>query len=149
MVIGRRARQVSAERAAEHIAGYTIINDISARDLQESDLQWIRGKSLDGFAPLGPCVVTADEVDDVDALRIQTRVNGELRQDAKVGEMHVKIPQLLEFITQGITLEPGDVLATGTPAGVGLGFTPPRWLTVGDTVEVSITTIGTLSCEIG
>jgi acylpyruvate hydrolase len=138
VVIGRRAHRISEQDAFNHVAGYTIVNDISARDLQLRDLQWIRGKSLDGFAPLGPCVLTADEVADVDALRIQTRVNA----------MHFKIPRLLAFITEGITLEPGDVVATGTPSGVGLGFDPPRYLARGDVVEVSIEPIGVLRADV-
>jgi len=148
LVIGRRASRVTQADAWNYVAGYTIINDISARDLQESDMQWIRGKSLDGFAPMGPCVITSDEVPDLDSLRIRTWVNGELRQNAAVADMHFKIPQLLEFITAGITLEPGDVVATGTPAGVGLGFKPPKWLLSGDKVEVSVDSIGTLTCII-
>jgi acylpyruvate hydrolase len=148
VVIGRRASRVREQDAFDHVAGYTIVNDLSARDLQARDLQWIRAKSLDGFAPLGPCVLTADEVADVDALRIQTRVNGELRQDEVAGAMHFKIPRLLAFITEGITLEPGDVVATGTPSGVGLGFDPPRYLARGDVVEVSIEPIGVLRADV-
>jgi acylpyruvate hydrolase len=148
VVIGLQARNVPEARAFDYVAGYTIVNDISARDLQESDMQWIRGKSLDAFAPIGPCMLTADEVDDVDALRIQTRVNGELRQDATVGEMHFHIPSLLAFITEGITLQPGDLIATGTPSGVGFGFRPPRYLVPGDVVEVAIEPIGVLRAEV-
>jgi acylpyruvate hydrolase len=151
-VIGRRASKVAAADAGAVIAGYTIMNDVSARDLQRADLQWIRGKSLDGFAPLGPVVATADEIGgvaDVDALRLETRVNGELRQDAACGEMIFKLPALIEFITEGITLEPGDLIATGTPSGVGFAFDPPRWLGPGDVVDVSIDRIGTLRCSIG
>jgi 2-keto-4-pentenoate hydratase/2-oxohepta-3-ene-1,7-dioic acid hydratase in catechol pathway len=148
VVIGRRASRLRPENAPEVIAGYTIVNDISARDRQNGDLQWIRGKSLDGFAPLGPVVVTADEIHDVDELRIHTTVNGELRQDASCGEMHFKIPELLEFITAGITLSPGDLIATGTPAGVGMGFKPPRYLNPGDEVLVEIEPIGTLRTTI-
>ncbi len=148
VVIGRRASRLRPEDAPGVIAGYTIVNDISARDRQNGDLQWIRGKSLDGFAPLGPVVVTADEIPDVDELRIHTTVNGELRQDASCGEMHFKIPELLEFITAGITLSPGDLIATGTPAGVGMGFKPPRYLNPGDEVLVEIEPIGTLRTTI-
>ena len=107
------------------------------------------GQVLDGFAPLGPVMVTADEVPDVDQLRIRTTVNGELRQDALCGEMHFKLPELLEFITAGITLSPGDLIATGTPAGVGMGFTPPRYLNPGDRIEVQVEPIGTLHTTIG
>jgi 2-keto-4-pentenoate hydratase/2-oxohepta-3-ene-1,7-dioic acid hydratase in catechol pathway len=149
VVIGRTSSQLRPEDAWDAIAGYTIIDDISARDRQEGDLQWIRGKSLDGFAPLGPVVVTADEVPDVDQLRIRTTVNGELRQNALCGEMHFKLPELLAFITAGITLSPGDLIATGTPAGVGIGFTPPRYLNPGDRIEVQIEPIGTLHTTIG
>jgi acylpyruvate hydrolase len=148
VVIGRRASRLRPEDAVGVIAGYTIVNDVSARDRQNGDLQWIRGKSLDGFAPLGPIVVTADEIPDAYALRIRTTVNGELRQDALCGEMHFKLPELLEFITAGITLSPGDLIATGTPAGVGMGFDPPRYLCPGDEVAVEIDPIGTLRTTI-
>jgi len=148
LVIGKRARALTEAEAWDCIGGYTIINDISARDLQDSDMQWIRGKSLDAFAPMGPCIVTPDEIGDVDQLRIRTLVNGEVRQDCLTSEMHFKIPGLLAFITQGITLQPGDIVATGTPSGVGLGFSPPKYLKIGDRVEVSITAIGSLNCEI-
>lgn len=144
LVIGRTASRVRADDAFAYVAGYTAINDISARDLQAADLQWIRGKSLDTFAPLGPAFVTADEIDDVDALRILTKVNDEVRQDESCAEMIFKIPRLLEFITAAITLEPGDIVATGTPSGTGLGFEPPRYLSPGDVVRVTIDPIGTL-----
>jgi 2-keto-4-pentenoate hydratase/2-oxohepta-3-ene-1,7-dioic acid hydratase in catechol pathway len=148
VVVGRRARRVPAALALEVVAGYTIMNDVSARDLQYQDLQWIRGKSLDTWGPCGPTFVSADEIPDPQALRVQTRVNGELRQDAPCSDMIFKIPELIEFITAGITLEPGDVIATGTPSGVGLGFDPPRWLHPGDVVEVTIEPIGTLRSTI-
>jgi acylpyruvate hydrolase len=148
VVIGRQASRLRRDDAWAVIAGYTIVNDVSARDRQNGDLQWIRGKSLDGFAPLGPVVVTADEIPDVDQLRIRTTVNGEVRQDASCGEMHFKLPELLEFITAGITLSPGDLIATGTPAGVGMGFKPPRYLFPGDEVVVEIEPIGTLRTTI-
>jgi 2-keto-4-pentenoate hydratase/2-oxohepta-3-ene-1,7-dioic acid hydratase in catechol pathway len=148
VIIGKRTRRVSRADAMRHVAGYTILNDITGRDLQYEDLQWIRGKSLDTWCPLGPVFVTADEVPDPYALRIRTTVNGEVRQDASVGDMIFKIDELIEFISQGITLEPGDLLATGTPAGVGLGFDPPRWLCPDDVVEVTIDPIGTLTSTI-
>jgi 2-keto-4-pentenoate hydratase/2-oxohepta-3-ene-1,7-dioic acid hydratase in catechol pathway len=144
VVIGERASRIPAASAMSVVAGYTILNDVSARDLQYQDLQWIRGKSLDSWCPLGPVFVSADEVSDPHALRIQTRVNGELRQNGSCGDMLFKIPQLIEFITRGITLQPGDLIATGTPSGVGLGFTPPKWLIVGDRIDISIEPIGTL-----
>jgi 2-keto-4-pentenoate hydratase/2-oxohepta-3-ene-1,7-dioic acid hydratase in catechol pathway len=148
VVIGRRASHLRPEDASGVIAGYTIVNDVSARDRQRGDLQWIRGKSLDGFAPVGPVVVTVDEVPDVYALRIRTTVNGEVRQNALCSEMHFKLPELLEFITAGITLSPGDLIATGTPAGVGMGFDPPRYLVPGDEVAVEIEPIGRLRTTI-
>jgi acylpyruvate hydrolase len=148
-VVGGRAARVPAADALSFVAGYTIMNDVSARDRQRGDLQWVRGKSLDGFAPLGPVVVTADEIPDVDALRLQTRVNGDLRQNSLCGDMVFKLPALIEFITEAITLQPGDIIATGTPSGVGFSFDPPRWLVPGDVVEVGIDRIGTLRATIG
>jgi 2-keto-4-pentenoate hydratase/2-oxohepta-3-ene-1,7-dioic acid hydratase in catechol pathway len=148
VVIGRRAGRIPAARAMEVVAGYTILNDISARDLQYGDVQWIRGKSLDTWGPVGPVFVTADEIPDPHALRLQTRVNGELRQDASCSDMIFKIPELIEFITEGITLRPGDLISTGTPSGVGMGFDPPRWLRPGDVLEVTIEPIGTLRSTI-
>jgi 2-keto-4-pentenoate hydratase/2-oxohepta-3-ene-1,7-dioic acid hydratase in catechol pathway len=148
VVIGRRASRVVVEDAMAHVAGYTILNDISARDLQLGDVQWIRGKSLDTFCPLGPVFVSADEVADVGALRIETRVNGELRQDAPVSDMIFSIPELIAFITQGITLVPGDIVATGTPAGTGYGMNPRTWLLPGDLVEITIPGLGTLHSTI-
>lgn len=148
VVVGRRARGVAREEAGAYVGGYTILNDISARDLQLAEPQWIRGKSLDTFAPLGPYFVTADEVPDVAALRIQTRVNGELRQDASCGDMVFTVPDLIAFISEAITLEPGDIIATGTPAGVGFALDPPRYLEPGDVVEVSIAGLGMLRSPI-
>lgn len=145
VVIGSVAHRVPADQAMEAVAGYTILNDVSGRDLQNRDAQWIRGKSLDTWAPLGPVFVTADEIPDPYSLQIETRVNGELRQDSPVSDMIFKIPELIAFITQGITLQPGDLIATGTPSGVGLGFDPPKWLKVGDRVDITIEPIGTLS----
>ncbi len=148
IVIGRRASRVSRNEAMTFVAGYTVINDISARDLQLGDVQWIRGKSLDTFAPLGPFLVTGDEIEDWRQLRITTTVNSEVRQDATCADMIFGIPELIEFISEGITLEPGDIVATGTPAGTGIGFDPPKWLVPGDTVEVTIGGIGTLRSPI-
>jgi 2-keto-4-pentenoate hydratase/2-oxohepta-3-ene-1,7-dioic acid hydratase in catechol pathway len=148
VVIGKIANRVAADRAMEFVAGYSILNDVSGRDLQNRDGQWIRGKSLDTWAPLGPVFVSADEIPDPDSLRIETRVNGELRQNGAVADMIFKIPELIAFITQGITLQPGDLIATGTPSGVGLGFDPPKWLKVGDRVDITIKPIGTLSSTI-
>jgi acylpyruvate hydrolase len=147
-IIGRTASKVGAAEALEYIAGYTIMNDISARDLQEQDLQWIRGKSLDGFAPLGPVFVTKDSVADHTSLRIETRVNGEIRQDDTLASMMWGLPDLVEFITAGITLQPGDVIATGTPSGTGAGFKPPKYLQPGDKIEVAVSGIGVLTTTI-
>lgn len=148
VIIGRRATKVSQDDALGYIGGVSIINDISARDLQTEEPQWIRGKSLDTFAPMGPYFASADDVGNIDSLRIQTTVNGEIRQDALCRDMIFKVNQLIAFISEAITLEPGDIIATGTPRGVGLGFTPPRYLQIGDVVEVTITGLGTLRSPI-
>ena len=142
-VIGRRASQISEARALDFVLGYTCGNDISARDLQFGDTQWLRGKSLDTFAPMGPWIVTADELDGRDT-RLRCWVNGELRQDARTTELIFDIPTLIETCSRGITLYPGDVIATGTPAGVGMGLNPPRWLAHGDVVRIEIDGIGAL-----
>ncbi|MEJ2480808.1 MAG: fumarylacetoacetate hydrolase family protein [Acidihalobacter sp.] len=144
VVIGRGGRGITREAAMEHVYGYTVLNDVTARDLQKRHLQWFVGKSLDGFCPMGPALLTADEVPDVRALRIQTRVNGELRQDGCVDDLIFDIPTLIETLSAGMTLEPGDVIATGTPAGVGAGFNPPKYLQPGDHVAITIDPIGTL-----
>lgn len=144
VVIGRRTSKVSSSEALDFVAGYTIMNDVSARDLQRAEPQWIRAKSLDGFAPLGPAMITADDVPDPSKLRILTTVNGEVRQDESCADMVFGVPELLEFITHSITLEAGDIIATGTPFGVGAGFDPPRYISSGDEVEITIEPIGTL-----
>ena len=144
VIIGRGGRGIAREAALEHVYGYTVLNDVTARDLQKRHLQWFIGKSLDGFCPMGPALLTADEVPDVRALRIQTRVNGELRQNGCVEELIFDIPTLIETLSAGMTLEPGDVIATGTPAGVGAGFSPPKYLQPGDRVAITIDPIGTL-----
>jgi 2-keto-4-pentenoate hydratase/2-oxohepta-3-ene-1,7-dioic acid hydratase in catechol pathway len=144
VVIGQRASRVPAGDWEAVVAGYTIMDDVSDRVLQRGDVQWIRGKSLDTWAPLGSVFVSRDEVPDPHALRLRTWVNGELRQDETTGDMLFRIPQLIEFITQGITLQPGDVIATGTPSGVGMGFDPPRWLNPGDVVEIEVEGVGRL-----
>ena len=144
VIIGRPARKIRADEAAEHIFGYTIINDVSARDVQTHHKQWFFGKSLDGFAPMGPCILTADEVPFPPALQISSRVNGELRQNSCTDHFIFSIAEVLEELSSGITLLPGTILSTGTPAGVGMGFDPPRFLQSGDVVECSIEGIGTL-----
>ena len=145
VVIGAVARNVKKADAFRHVYGYTIINDATARTLQHRHKQWFLGKSLDGFCPMGPCIVTADEVPDVTKLQLQTRVNGELRQNAPVSDLIFDIPTLIEEISGLMTLEPGDLIATGTCAGVGIGFNPPKYLKRGDIVAVTIEPIGTLS----
>ncbi|TDD92227.1 fumarylacetoacetate hydrolase family protein [Actinomadura rubrisoli] len=142
VIVGRGGRGISRERAFEHVWGYTIINDVTARDLQRAHKQWLIGKSLDTHAPMGPFAVTADEITDVTALRVESRVNGDLRQSASVKDLIFDIPELIATLSAGITLLPGDIIATGTPAGVGIGFAPPRFLVSGDVVETSITGLG-------
>lgn len=144
VIIGRTARNISAAEAADYIFGYTVINDVSARILQTTHKQWYFGKSLDGFTPMGPCVVTADEIAFPPALRITTHVNGELRQDSSTDLLITGIPAILEELSSGMTLLPGTIIATGTPAGAGMGFDPPRFLKPGDVVECSIEKIGVL-----
>lgn len=145
VVIGRGGRGIPPERAFDHVYGYTIVNDVTARTLQQRHKQWFLGKSLDSFCPMGPALVTRDEIPDVGGLRLSTRVNGELRQDAKVADLIFDIPTLIATLSRTMTLEPGDVIATGTPAGVGVGFQPPRFLAAGDQVSVTIEPIGTLT----
>lgn len=144
VVIGLGGRGISKESAYEHVFGYTILNDITARDLQQGHKQWFMGKSLDTFCPIGPWVVTAGETD-ASSLRIRSWVNDEPRQDANTGDLIFDIPTLISTISAGITLLPGDVIATGTPSGVGLGFDPPRFLKPGDVVTVEIEGLGRLT----
>jgi len=144
VVIGPGGRGIAAADALRHVYGYTILNDVTSRRLQGRHQQWFLGKSLDGFCPLGPAILTADAVPDVRQLRVQTRVNGELRQDGTLSELIFDIPTLIETLSQCMTLEPGDLLATGTPAGVGMGFKPARYLKPGDRVAITIEPIGTL-----
>ena len=149
VIIGVGGRGITREHAFEHVWGYTIIDDYTARDLQRLHGQWLLGKSLDTHCPMGPYAVSADEVADVTALVVESRVNGELRQSAPVADLIFDIPTLIETISAGITLLPGDVIATGTPAGVGIGFDPPKFMTSGDTIEISITGLGTQRNRIG
>lgn len=149
VVIGKRASRVSEKDAYDYVAGYTAINDVSARDLQFGDGQWVRGKSLDTFCPMGPLLVTRDEIPDPHRLAIQCFVNGEALQDSSTSEMIFKIPYLIAFITRAITLEPGDIISTGTPHGVGVFRQPPRFLKHGETVQVKIEKIGVLENPTG
>lgn len=144
VVIGRTARRVTEADALDYVFGYTLINDVSARDLQYGDGQWTRGKGLDTFAPLGPFITTRDEIADVHALKIEGRLNGEVMQSSNTGKMIFKVPYLVSYISQGISLEPGDVIATGTPDGVGIFRKPPVLLKAGDVFEVEIEKLGLL-----
>ncbi|MDW5596556.1 fumarylacetoacetate hydrolase family protein [Conexibacter stalactiti] len=141
-VIGRTMTRVSVEDALSHVFGYTVANDVSARDVQFADGQWVRGKSLDTFCPLGPAIVTADEVSDPQALGLWTRVNGETVQDSNTKEMVFGVAELLSFCSHSFTLEPGDVVLTGTPWGCGEFMDPIRSLKAGDVVEVEVEGIG-------
>jgi 2-keto-4-pentenoate hydratase/2-oxohepta-3-ene-1,7-dioic acid hydratase in catechol pathway len=144
VVIGKGGRGIGKPEAMAHVFGYTIVNDVTARTLQHKHRQWILGKGIDGFCPMGPAILTADEVPDPRKLRLTTHVNGEKRQDALVEDLIFDIPTLIECISAYITLEPGDVIATGTPVGVGIGFKPPVFLKRGDVVRVEISGIGVL-----
>lgn len=144
VIIRKPARNVPREQAFDHIFGYTIINDVTARDRQKNHKQWFLGKTLDTFCPMGPWITTADEVD-AENLDIQCWVNGELRQSANTRDLIFDIPTLISTISAGTTLLPGDVIATGTPAGVGIGFNPPRFLKPGDTVKMAISGLGELT----
>jgi 2-keto-4-pentenoate hydratase/2-oxohepta-3-ene-1,7-dioic acid hydratase in catechol pathway len=145
VVIGRTCRRVAEAEALSFVAGYTCLNDVSARDLQYSDKQFVRAKSLDTFCPMGPWLVTADEIADPQALRVRSMVNGEVMQDASTSDMIFGVAALVSFCSEAFTLEPGDVIATGTPAGVGWFREPKRVLQDGDEVVVEIEGIGRLT----
>jgi len=145
VVIGARVRNVSIENALEAVRGYVCVNDVSARDLQFSDGQWTRGKSPDTFCPVGPTLVPAADVPDPQALAIRCTVNGQTLQDSSTSNMVFGVADLIAFVTQAITLEPGDLIATGTPAGVGAFRKPPVWLQAGDEVTIEIEGIGELT----
>ena len=147
-VIGSHCSHVSVEHALEHVAGYTCLNDLTARDLQNRVSQWTRGKAVDGFLPMGPRLVTADEVGDPQTLAVRCRVNGETMQDGHTSLMIWTVAELVSFVSQTITLEPGDVIATGTPAGIGAAMDPPVFLRDGDLVEVEIERVGLLQTTI-
>ena len=144
VILGRDAKGVTRENAREYVFGYTVINDISARNLQTRHKQWYLGKSLDGFTPMGPCIVTADEIGDEQSLDISSRVNGELRQSSNTRYMIQTVAGAISELSQGMTLEAGTIIATGTPAGVGMGMTPPTFLQHGDKVVCEIEKIGRL-----
>lgn len=142
VIISRGGRGISREDAASHVWGYTVINDFTARDLQRKHKQWLIGKSLDTHCPMGPYAVSKDEVPDPRDLQVQSWVNGEARQDAKVADLIFDIPELIATLSGGMTLLPGDIIATGTPVGVGIGFDPPRFMQPGDVIEVGISGLG-------
>lgn len=144
VVIGRPARNVSRDHALEHVFGWTIVNDVTARDLQKKHVQWFVGKSPDTFCPMGPWITTIDELPDIRASWMRTTVNGELRQEASIEALIFDVESLIVTLSEVMTLEPGDLIATGTGKGVGIGFDPPKYLATGDVVEISIDGIGTL-----
>ena len=144
VIIGTGGRGIPADDALDHVWGYTIVNDVTARDVQRDHKQWLLGKSLDTHAPMGPWAVTADEVGDLAAVEVSSSVNGEPRQKAPVADLIFDVPELIRVISAGMTLLPGDIIATGTPAGVGIGFDPPRFLEPGDVVECAVTGLGAL-----
>ena len=145
VVIGPGGRRIRQDRAYEHVYGYTVLNDVTARDLQKRHVQFFIGKSVDTFCPMGPALVTRDEVPDIESRWLRTTVDGELRQVSPISALIFDIPTLIATLSETMTLHPGDVIATGTPKGVGIGFDPPRYLRRGNVVTVEIDGIGTLS----
>lgn len=144
VVIGKRCKGATLTNAQSYVFGYTLVNDLTARALQRRHNQWFVGKNLDGFCPVGPWVVTADEVGELRDLELKTTVNGELRQQALIKDLIFDIPTIISTLSRYMTLEPGDLIATGTPAGVGAGFSPPRFLKSGDEIRISLTHVGEL-----
>lgn len=150
VVIGKRGANIKEADAMKHVFGYTVINDVSAREVQRRHgQQWFKGKSLDGHCPMGPWIITADQVSDWWDLRVITRVNGAVKQDSNTRHMYFKIPRIIAELSAGMTLEPGDIISTGTPAGVGHARTPPEFLKAGDVLETEIVGIGSLKNRIG
>lgn len=149
IVIGKKGKGIKKEEVLDHIFGYTIINDVTARDLQFKHKQYFIGKSLDESCPAGPCIVHASAVANPNQLNIVTKVNGEVRQSSNTEHFIFSIETIISELSKGMTLEPGDIISTGTPAGVGSGFQPPRFLKAGDTIEISIEGIGTLKNTVG
>jgi 2-keto-4-pentenoate hydratase/2-oxohepta-3-ene-1,7-dioic acid hydratase in catechol pathway len=145
VIIGRAGRHIAREDALAHVFGYSVLNDVTARDIQNAaDIQWFQGKSLDGCCPLGPWIVTADEIADPQRLRLTLRVNGELKQDDTTEHMLFDVATIIATLSRVLTLEPGDIIATGTPAGVGFARTPPEFLHPGDVIESAVEGIGSL-----
>jgi 2-keto-4-pentenoate hydratase/2-oxohepta-3-ene-1,7-dioic acid hydratase in catechol pathway len=144
VVIGKKVVDLTVDDALAAVFGYTVFNDVTARDAQRDHGQWFKGKSFDTFGPMGPCIVTKDELGDWSGKRISLKVNGEIRQDSNTSDLLFGIPQILASLSASLTLHPGDVIATGTPSGVALGMTPQKWLNVGDVVEAEVEGIGVL-----
>ncbi len=144
VIIGKTCTNVTVQESMDFVFGYTVMNDITARDIQRKTSQWFLGKSLDRTCPMGPVIVTKDEIEDVQSLKVVSRVNGEIRQYNNTAHMIYRIPQIISILSQGRTLNAGDVISTGTPSGVGVGFNPPRTLKKGDLVEVEIEHIGAI-----
>jgi 2-keto-4-pentenoate hydratase/2-oxohepta-3-ene-1,7-dioic acid hydratase in catechol pathway len=144
VIIGTAGRNIANADALGHVFGYTVINDLTARDLQQRHTQWFKGKSLDGSCPMGPVVVTADEFGDPQEKRVSLRVNGVTKQDATTADMIFPVATIIEWLSKGLTLEPGDIIATGTPEGVGMGRTPQEWLHDGDVMETEVNGIGVM-----
>jgi len=149
LVIGPGGRNIAEAEAMKHVFGYTVINDISARDIQRRHNQWFKGKSLDGSCPTGPWIITADAVKDPGDLRLRTRVNGAVKQDSSTKYLYFKLPRIIAELSLGLTLEPGDIIATGTPSGVGYARTPPEFLRPGDVLETEVEGVGLLRNQIG
>ena len=147
-VIGKRARNVSQEEALDYVAGYTIVNDVTYRDIQRRTLQWLQGKTVEGSAPMGPWLVTSDELTDPSGLEVILAVNGEERQHTNTANLVFSVQYLVEFLSNLMTLEPGDIILTGTPGGVGAAMNPPTWLKDGDVVKIAIDKIGTLENKV-
>jgi len=145
VVIGKEAKRISEEDAEGHVFGYTIMNDVSARDIQFADGQWVRGKSPDTFAPIGPVIVTKDQIEDPHQLDISLTLNGEIMQQSNTKNLIHRIPAIISYLSQSMTLKPGDIIATGTPPGVGMGRDPKVWLNEGDELSITIEHIGTLT----
>lgn len=143
-VIGRSGKNIAKEAALDYVFGYTIVNDVSARDLQSQHQQFFKGKSLDNSCPMGPCIVTADEIPDPSALGLRLRLNGETRQDSTTADLIFDIPTTIAILSLGMTIEPGTIVSTGTPSGVGLGRTPPEYMQPGDVMEAEVDGIGVL-----
>jgi 2-keto-4-pentenoate hydratase/2-oxohepta-3-ene-1,7-dioic acid hydratase in catechol pathway len=148
VVIGSTGKNISEAEAMDYVFGYTIINDVSARDLQRAGKQFFKGKSLDGSCPMGPWIVTTAELPDPHVLRVTSRVNGETKQDSNTDKMIFNIPTTIAYLSRGMTLLPGDIISTGTPSGVGFARTPPEFLQPGDIVECEVEQIGVIRNEV-